>query len=158
MENKILQIVEKYNLIEDGDKLVLGVSGGPDSMCMLDILKQLKIKGIAFQIVVAHLNHRIRKEAKEDEQYVEDYCKRNEIEFYAKSIDVQKLAHTNKIGTEEAGRIARYEFFDEILKKTKANKIAIAHNKNDKIETILMHFPTGSGNKWGRPFPHWFRE
>ena len=55
------------------------------------------------------------------------------------------MAHTNKIGTEEAGRLARYEFFDEVLKKTGSNKIAIAHNKNDKVETILMHTLRGSG-------------
>ena len=59
--------------------------------------------------------------------------------LYAKSIDVQKIANNNKIGTEEAGRNARYEFFDEILEKTNSNKIAIAHNKNDKVETMIMN-------------------
>lgn len=97
------------------------------------------------KIVVAHVNHMIREEADEDEQYVRDYCQKNGIEFYAKSIDVEKFAHTNKIGTEEAGRIARYEFFNEVLKQTGANKIAVAHNKNDKIETILLHTLRGSG-------------
>lgn len=151
MKNKIIKTIQTYHLIENGDKLVLGVSGGPDSICMLDILNQLRKdertlnSNLLFEIVVAHVNHKLRQEAEEDENYVKEYCKKNEIEFYSKSIDVQKMAHTNKIGTEEAGRIARYEFFDEILKKTKANKIAIAHNKNDKIETILMHTLRGSG-------------
>ena len=85
------------------------------------------------KIVVAHVNHMLREEADDDEQFVKNYCEKNGIEFYAKSIDVQNLANTNKIGTEEAGRIARYEFFDEVLRKTGANKIAIAHNKNDKV-------------------------
>lgn len=97
------------------------------------------------KIVVAHVNHMLREEANEDEQYVKDYCKKNGIEFYSKSIDVKKLAHTNKIGEEEAGRMARYEFFEEVLNKTNATKIAVAHNKNDKIETILMHTLRGSG-------------
>lgn len=152
MENKVLETIRKYNLIQEGDKIVLGVSGGPDSMCMLNILKELR-KGCQrnpgpmarFEIVVAHVNHMIRKEAEEDEKYVKAYCEKNGIEFYAKSIDIQKMANTNKIGTEEAGRLARYEFFDEILEKTKATKIAIAHNKNDKIETILLHTLRGSG-------------
>lgn len=164
MENKVLETIRKYNLIQEGDKIVLGVSGGPDSMCMLNILKELR-KGCQrdpepvarkgcqgnpepvarFEIVVAHVNHMIRKEADEDEEYVKKYCKKNGIEFYAKSIDVQKIAHTNKIGTEEAGRLARYVFFDEIVKKTKATKIAVAHNKNDKVETMLMHTLRGSG-------------
>lgn len=152
MENKVLETIRKYNLIQEGDKIVLGVSGGPDSMCMLNILKELRkscqrnAEPVArFEIVVAHVNHMIRKEADEDEKYVKAYCEKNGIEFYAKSIDVQKMAHTNKIGTEEAGRLARYEFFNEVLNKTKATKVAIAHNKNDKIETILLHTLRGSG-------------
>ena len=112
---QILKTIGKYQLIDPKDKIVVGVSGGPDSICLLDNLKILKVN-----IVVAHLNHMIREEAKEDEQYVKKYCEKNKIEFYAKSIDVQKIAHTNKIGTEEAGRFARYEFFDEILKKTRS--------------------------------------
>ena len=148
MKNKILGTIKKYNLIENGDKLVLGVSGGPDSIAMLNILNEIKMDkkiDLNFEIVVAHINHMIRKEAGEDEQYVKNYCKKNGIEFYAKSIDVQKFACTNKIGTEEAGRLARYEFFQEILEKINANKIAIAHNKNDKVETMIMNAMRGSG-------------
>ncbi len=148
MKNKVIETIKKYNLIENGDKLVLGVSGGPDSIAMLDILNEIKIDekiDLKFNIVVAHINHMIREEATDDEAFVKDFCKKKSIEFYSKSIDVQKLANTNKIGTEEAGRNARYEFFDEILKKTTSNKVAIAHNKNDKAETIIMNFMRGSG-------------
>lgn len=112
-------------------------------MCMLDILNHLKKEN--FEIVVAHINHMLRKEAEEEEVYVKEYCKKNKIEFHAKRIDVKKLAHNNKIGTEEAGRKARYEFLEEIRKQTKASKIAVAHNQNDKIETILLHTLRGSG-------------
>ena len=97
------------------------------------------------KIVVAHVNHMLRREANEEEQYVKKYCAKNGIDFYAKSIDVKHLAHTNKIGTEEAGRLARYQFFDEVLNKTGATKIAVAHNKNDKVETVLLHVLRGSG-------------
>ena len=147
MKNKVLKTIKKYNLIENGDKLVLAVSGGPDSIAMLNILKELREEQskLNFEIVVAHINHMIRKEAKEDEEYVRDYCQKNKIRFYSKSIDVQKIANNNKIGTEEAGRIVRYEFFDEILEKTNSNKVAIAHNKNDKAETIIMNLLRGSG-------------
>ena len=148
MKSKVFETIKKYNLIEKGDKLVLGVSGGPDSIAMLDILNEIRMdkkNDLNFQIVVAHINHMIREEADDDEKFVKDFCKKKNIEFYSKSIDVQKLANTNKIGTEEAGRNARYEFFDEILKKTKSNKVAIAHNKNDKAETIIMNFMRGSG-------------
>ena len=148
MREKILETIKKYNMIENGEKVVLAVSGGPDSICMLDILNDIKNDvtiDINFEIVVAHVNHMIRKEAEEDEKYVKKYCEENQIEFYSKSIDVQKMANNNKIGVEEAGRKARYNFFDEILEKTDAQKIAIAHNKNDKVETVLMHILRGSG-------------
>ncbi len=148
MEEEILKVIRKYNLIEKGDRLVLGVSGGPDSMCMLDILNKIKNNSdidMEFSIVVAHVNHMIREEANSDEQYVKEYCKKNNIDFYSKSIDVQKIGNNMKIGTEEAGRKVRYEFFDEILELTNSNKIAIAHNKNDKIETIFMNLFRGSG-------------
>ena len=148
MKNKILETIKKYNMIENGEKVVLAVSGGPDSICMLDILNDIKNDetiDMNFEIVVAHVNHMIRKEAEEDEKYVKKYCEEKQIEFYSKSIDVQKMANNNKIGLEEAGRKARYDFFDEILERTNAQKIAIAHNKNDKVETVLMHILRGSG-------------
>ena len=148
MKNKILETIKKYNMVENGEKVVLAVSGGPDSICMLDILNDIKNDetiDMNFEIVVAHVNHMIRKEAEEDAKYVKKYCEEKQIEFYSKSIDVQKMANNNKIGLEEAGRKARYDFFDEILERTNAQKIAIAHNKNDKVETVLMHILRGSG-------------
>ena len=146
MKQKVIETIRKYSLIEDGDKIVLGVSGGPDSISMLNILKEIKEEQIIkFEIYVAHINHMIREEAIDDEKYVEDYCNRNNIKCYIKRIDVVKIANDKKIGTEEAGRNARYDFFEEILKETDSNKIAIAHNKNDKIETIIMHLLRGSG-------------
>lgn len=145
---QVLETIKKHNLIKNGDKLVLGVSGGPDSISMLNILNDIrndkKIQ-LEFDIIVAHINHLIRKEAKEDEKYVQKFCEKIGIQFYSKSIDVQKNANNNKIGTEEAGRKVRYEFFDEILEKTNSNKIAIAHNKNDRVETIIMNILRGSG-------------
>ena len=134
------------DLIQNGDKIVLGVSGGPDSMCMLDMMRELKEeKNINFEIYVAHINHMIREEAIDDEKYVQNYCLKHNIEFFVKRADVQKIANDKKIGTEEAGRKVRYDFFEEVLQKTGSNKIAIAHNKNDKIETIIMHLLRGSG-------------
>ena len=144
MEEKVLRTIKKYNLIQAKDKIVLGVSGGPDSLFMLDILNKLKEK-LQFEIVVAHVNHKIRKEADEEEEFVKKYCDKIKVEFYSKRIEVEKYANNNKIGLEEAGRKIRYEFFDEVAKTTNSNKIAIAHNKNDKVETILMNLLRGSG-------------
>ena len=150
MENKVLETIKKYEMIKNGDKIILGVSGGPDSIAMLNILYNLKPVfkqkyDIEFDIVVAHVNHMIRDEAKQDEEFVKKNCEKLGIQFYVKSIDILKIAHNNKMGLEETGRYERYAFFDEVMKSEKANKISIAHNKNDKIETIIMHILRGSG-------------
>ena len=146
MEEKIFNTIKKYNMIESGDIVICGVSGGPDSICMLDILKKIReTERIKFEIIVCHVNHLIREEAIIDEEYVIKYCKNNNIKYYVKKIDVKQIAKNNKQGIEEAGRNARYEFFNEILEKENANKIAIAHNKNDKAETIIMNVLRGAG-------------
>lgn len=143
LKEQVLNTINKYELINKNDKIICGVSGGPDSICMLDILKDLK-EDLKIEIVVCHINHLIREEAISDEEYVVNYCRKNDIKCYVKRIDVKKYANNNKQGTEEAGRTVRYDFFEEILKEN-ANKIAIAHNKNDKIETIIMNMLRGSG-------------
>ena len=146
MKEKVINTIKKNNLIQNGDKLVLAVSGGPDSLAMLNLLLDIKKdKKIEFDFVVAHVNHMIRKEAIDDENFVKDFCEKNNIKFFVKRVDIPKLAEERKMGTEEAGRYARYEFFDEVMKETGSKKISIAHNKNDKIETILMNLLRGSG-------------
>ena len=146
MEEQILNTIKKYNLIEPGDKVICGVSGGPDSICMLDNLIKIKETGkLRFEIIVCHVNHQIREEADSDEEYVINYCKKNNVKCYVKRIDVKKYADNKKQGIEEAGRTVRYEFFEETFKKENADKIATAHNKNDKIETIIMNALRGTG-------------
>ena len=146
MKEKVINTIKKNKLIQNGDKLVLAVSGGPDSLAMLNLLLDIKKdKKIEFDFVVAHVNHMIRKEAIDDESFVKDFCEKNNIRFFVKRVDIPKLAEERKMGTEEAGRYARYEFFDEVMEETDSNKISIAHNKNDKIETILMNLLRGSG-------------
>ena len=145
MKEKVLNIIKKYNLIEDGDKIVIGVSGGPDSIALLNMLLEIKKEErYNFEIVVCHINHMIREEANEDEKYVANFCKKYNIEFFARRIEIEKIAKESKIGTEEAGRNARYQFFNEILEKTSSNKIATAHTANDNAETVLMNIIRGS--------------
>jgi tRNA(Ile)-lysidine synthase len=144
LEEKVLDTITKYHLINENDHIILGVSGGPDSTCLFHILLALQEK-LKFTFVVCHINHGIRQEALEDEKYVENMCKINNIKFYVKHEQVEKRAKQEKIGTEEMGRIVRYEFFNEILKKENANKIATAHTKNDLAETVLMNLLRGTG-------------
>ena len=144
LEEKFLKTIKEENLIQKKDKIVVGVSGGPDSITLLECLNKYKEK-LEIEIIVAHINHLIRKDSTEDEQYVENICKKMNIKCYIKRENVLNIAKNEKIGTEEAGRKVRYEFFDEILKKEKANKIAIAHNMNDNAETILLNLLRGTG-------------
>lgn len=144
LKEKVLQTIVENKLIQNGDKIVIGVSGGPDSIALLDVLIKLQSR-IKFDITVAHINHMIRQEAIDDQKYVEQYCKNKKIKCFIKQAKVEEIAKKKKIGTEEAGRNLRYEFFNEILKKTNSNKIATAHTKNDNAETVLMNIIRGSG-------------
>lgn len=145
MEKQVEQTIKKYNLIENGDKIVVGVSGGPDSMTLLTILLKLKEK-YNLEIYVAHINHMIRENANIDEEYVKEYCLKNNIEFFVKRANIIEKAQKEKKGLEEVGREVRYNFFEEVLKITNSNKIAIAHNLNDRAETIIMNTLRGTGS------------
>lgn len=115
-------------------------------MCLLNVLNEIrKEQQISFNIYVAHINHMIREEASDDEKYVQEYCIKNGIQFFSKRIDIISESKRDKRGTEETGRKARYDFFEEILLKTKSNKIATAHTANDNAETVLMNIIRGSG-------------
>ncbi len=148
LQEKVGMTISKYNLIQKNDIIIIGVSGGPDSMTLLDILDKLKNK-FEIKLIVAHINHMLRKEADIEEEFVKENCKKRNISFFAEKIDINRMAQKKKIGLEEAGRMARYNFFDEIRKKTNANKIALAHQANDNAETILMHLIRGSGSLKG---------
>ncbi len=144
LENKVLKTIEKYNMINNGEKIVVAVSGGPDSICLLNILNNIKDK-LNIKIVVAHVNHSLREEANEETEYVKNFCKKLNIECYIKKVDIIEISKKNKVGTEEAGRKERYDFFDEVFSKTKSDRIATAHNLNDNAETVLMNIIRGSG-------------
>lgn len=144
LEDEVLKTIQKNNMIRKNDIIVVAVSGGPDSMTLLNVLLKLRPK-LNFNIVVAHVNHMIRSVADEETAYVEEFCNKNQISCYVKKINVIKKAELEKISTEEAGRNARYEFFEEVFKITNATKIAIAHNKNDNAETVLMNIIRGTG-------------
>lgn len=142
---KVLGTINKYNLIENGDRIVLGLSGGPDSICLLHILYRLK-EILNIEVYAAHLNHQIRGiEAQKDALYISQICEDLGIMSFVKSIDVPKYCKENALSIEEGARKLRYEMFEEIKQKTKSNKIAIGHNLNDQAETILMRVMRGTG-------------
>lgn len=145
MLQKIMETIKENSMFSKEDKIIVGVSGGPDSMCLLHILSSLRYT-YSIDIVAAHLNHGLRgKDADEDEEYVKIFCEKNNIEFYSRRVNIEELSNTWGISSEMAGREARYSFFLELFDKLGANKIAIAHNANDQCETILMRIIRGTG-------------
>lgn len=152
IEDKVYDTIIKNDLIQDGDKIVLGVSGGPDSICMLNILYKLKeqlskFNKINYTMIVATVNHCIRKEASEEAEFVKNVCNNLNIKFRYLEVDVPKMAKANKQSEELCGRNVRYEFFKKVMQEEGANKIAVAHNSDDVIETILINLSRGTGIK-----------
>lgn len=145
LEDKVLNTIKRYEQIKSGDTIVVGVSGGPDSICLLNVLKNLQNE-LKINIVVAHINHMIRKEADSETEFVQDFCKQRDIKCFVKKADVLQIAKEKKLGTEEVGRKIRYDFFEEVKNLVGGNKIATAHNANDNAETVLMNFLRGSGS------------
>ena len=141
---EILNINKKYNLIENNDIIVVGFSGGPDSVFLVEMLKKLK-NFINFKIYLVHINHLLRGEdADSDENFSFEYAKKNNLEIFIKRIPVKEIAKEIGKTLEEVGREERYKFFSEIYKKVRATKIATAHNKDDQIETFLFRLIRGT--------------
>ena len=141
---EILKLNKKYNLIENSDTIVVGFSGGPDSVFLVEMLKKLQYF-FNFKIYLVHINHLLRGEdADSDENFSFEYAKKNNLEIFIKRIPVKEIAKEVGKTLEEVGREERYKFFFEIYEKVGANKIATAHNKDDQIETFLFRLIRGT--------------
>ena len=141
---EILNINKKYNLIENNDIIVVGFSGGPDSVFLVEMLKKLQ-HFFNFKIYLVHINHLLRGEdADSDENFSFEYAKKNNLEIFIKRIPVKEIAKEIGKTLEEVGREERYKFFSEIYEKVGATKIATAHNKDDQIETFLFRLIRGT--------------
>ena len=144
---KVYDTVVKYNMIEKGDKILVGFSGGADSLFLVLLLIELK-KIIDFELYAAHLNHGIRgNEATRDENFVFEFCKTNNVKLFTKHINIPEISRIQKISEETAGRNERYKFFNNICKKNGFNKIAVAHNMNDSVETVIHNMIRGASLK-----------
>lgn len=149
MNNKVLKTIKKYNMLSKGDRVLIGVSGGADSIALLEFFVSVKEK-YDLDICVAHIEHGIRGEdSVNDAEFVENYCKKLGVNFYLKTIDAPNLAKKAKMGVEEYSRMARYDFFNTI----ECDKIATAHNLTDNIETLLFRLARGTGLKGACSIP-----
>jgi tRNA(Ile)-lysidine synthase len=144
-EQKVIDFIREQNLISAGDRVVVAVSGGADSVCLLHVLANYK-EELGIDLHVAHLNHRLRgRESEADAEYVSKLAKRLGL---AATIDWRDVtAYRDKKGgsLEEAGREVRYGFLSDVAAKQGTNKVAVGHTYDDRVETVLLHLLRGSG-------------
>jgi len=145
IKDKFLEAIKEYRMFEPGDLVLVAVSGGADSTALLNLLYAFRDK-LGISLHVAHLNHMLRKgDADLDVKYVEGLARKMEIPVNVEAVDVAAFAQQEKMGIEEAARIARYEFFERMAIKIGAKKVAIGHTADDNIETFLMRLLRGAG-------------
>lgn len=146
MIKKVEAWCNKHKLLVQKDTIVIGCSGGPDSLALVDIMMRLSDK-YELRVVVAHLNHMFRgKEAKADAEFVVAFCHKHGIQCYQKSIDVPAYIAQNKVSPEDGARIVRYGFLRQVAKEIGGAKIAVGHHQDDQAETVLIHLLRGAGS------------
>ncbi len=139
LKEKFKKIIKENRLFKPGDKIVVGTSGGPDSVCLLHLLSTFP----SFKIITAHLNHNLRsRESRQDEEFVKNLARKLGLKFYSKKLNWKKIKKGN---LEEICRNGRYQFFGEVAKKEKTDLVAVAHTADDQIETVLLNLLRGAG-------------
>jgi len=141
LDNIFLDTVKKYNLLKKKDKVILAVSGGPDSVCMFHLFCRMRER-LKLNIVCAHFNHGLRKEADSDEEFVRCLCTSYKVKFVSAKKDVNNFFRGDSL--EQTARRLRFDFFLQCSRYYKIRKIAIAHTRDDVIETLLMRIIRGS--------------
>lgn len=145
-EEKVFSYMEEHNMASPGHRIVAGVSGGADSVCLLFVLWEYAGR-IPLELAVVHVDHSLREDAGEDAEFVRNLCRQLGVPFYLRKVDVKALAGREKRSLEEAARILRYRAFQEAAEEFGADRIAVAHNANDRAETMLFNLFRGSGIK-----------
>ena len=143
MKNKVQQFITEKSLFVREDKLILGISGGADSVCLMHVFLEL---GYSFEL--AHCNFNLRgEESDADEYFVKDLAKKYQLKIHVKQFDTLVYAAENKISTQMAARDLRYAWFEKLRIKSSAKYLAIAHHANDDVETFFINLVRGSGLK-----------
>lgn len=147
MKNKVLTYIQDNQLLLPGESVIAGFSGGADSTALLVILSELK-DILKIRLSALHVHHGIRGEAAdEDEAFCREFCRERQIEYRVKYVETIPYANEQHMSLEEAARDLRYRAFTEVLQETGADKIVLAHHKNDQAETVLFHMIRGSSLK-----------
>lgn len=144
MLEAVRRIIKQYNMLDAGDKVVCGVSGGSDSMALLHVLQSLQGE-FGHAVLAAHLDHGLRPESAAEAAFVQSYCTAHDIPFFFEKADIAGIAKREHISKEEAGRRVRYNLFNRIAQEQCAAKIAVGHQLQDNAETVLFNLMRGSG-------------
>ena len=140
MLDKIARSLQNEGKLEAKNLILVGISGGPDSLCLLHALHTL-----GYNLVAAHVNHRLRPEADEEAQMVKQFVGGLGVRFISCKVDVLSYADEHKVSIEEAARTIRYHYLFEQAEDVGASAVLVGHNADDQAETILMHLLRGSG-------------
>lgn len=155
---QVQQFIRDYRLLQKGEKVIAAVSGGIDSVVMLDVLLELQ-ESLKLEIVVAHFNHQLRgKESDEDEEFVRELCAKRNIECYVERANTAAVAESRRLSMQEAARDLRYDFFVKLLSSSGFDKIATAHNADDNAETMLFNMFRGAGVSGLAGIPVWRKD
>jgi tRNA(Ile)-lysidine synthase len=149
LEEIFNRTIKEYQLLKKKDKILLGISGGPDSVCMLYLFLKIR-KEYQLTLICVHFNHRLREEADKEEEFVRELCDKENIKFVSEKKEVRKFFKGDSL--EQTARNLRYDFFLKVSRQTKIKKLALAHHKDDLVETILMRFIKGAGLRGLRGF------
>ncbi|UCH12011.1 MAG: tRNA lysidine(34) synthetase TilS, partial [Candidatus Omnitrophota bacterium] len=153
MLKRIKDTIHKFSMLKKGDNVLVAISGGPDSVCLLLVLNSIK-KKFGINLFCAHLNHRLRGvESDCDERYVKRLTKKHRIPLLIESRNVTKFAKDKKFSLEQAARKLRYDFLLQTARKIGADKIAVGHTKDDQVETLFMRLFRGTGLRGLRGIP-----
>ena len=145
MYHRVKKFCKQHHMFAKGSKIIVGVSGGPDSICLLDMLCRMREEE-QITIIAVHIHHGIRGHtADRDEAFTKEFCQQKKVACYCFHETVEERAKKEKISIEEAGRLCRYERMEQVRVATKSDVIAVAHHENDQAETVLFHLVRGSG-------------
>jgi len=142
--HQFLDTVEQYRLVEPGERVLVGVSGGADSICLLDLFRVVA-KRWRIELFAVHINHQLRQTAERDERFVKDLLESWGVNLSVVKVDVTNYAHRHKLGIEEAARALRYQKYYQVAKRLKCNRVALGHNADDNLETVILNLIRGAG-------------
>ncbi|MEO0020222.1 MAG: tRNA lysidine(34) synthetase TilS [candidate division WOR-3 bacterium] len=142
--HQFLDTVKRHNLLKEKSKLLVGISGGADSVCLLDLLRVVAAK-YHLKIFALHINHQLRESAQRDEEFVRRLCKSWGVKLEVVTVDVQGYAKRTKSSIEEAARQLRYYHYQRVARRLRCDTICLGHNADDNLETVVLNLARGAG-------------